>query len=279
MNFFRAVVEYEFMRQALVAGVVVGLVSSVLSVYVVLKRMAFIGAGISHSAFGGVALGLLIFQSAERPDLWISLITAGFCLSVAFAIGATTQRGPISADSAIGIFFASTMALGVLFVGLRKQYTADVFGYLFGSILSVTRDDVIAILVLATLVLLAIGLLFKELLFYSFDESMAQASGLPVPALHHLLLALLALTIVVAVKVVGIVLISAFLVIPGATARLLSGRFRRMMALSVLIGVGSALAGLVISSYWDIPSGATIVLTQFAIFGAVASLRRKRGVA
>jgi zinc transport system permease protein len=279
MNFFRAVAEYEFMRQALVAGVVVGLVSSVLSVYVVLKRMAFIGAGISHSAFGGVALGLLIFQSAERPDLWISLITAGFCLSVAFAIGATTQRGPISADSAIGIFFASTMALGVLFVGLRKQYTADVFGYLFGSILSVTRDDVIAILVLATLVLLAIGLLFKELLFYSFDESMAQASGLPVPALHHLLLALLALTIVVAVKVVGIVLISAFLVIPGATARLLSGRFRRMMALSVLIGVGSALAGLVISSYWDIPSGATIVLTQFAIFGAVASLRRKRGVA
>jgi len=279
MNFFRAVVEYEFMRQALVAGVVVGLVSSVLSVYVVLKRMAFIGAGISHSAFGGVALGLLIFQSAERPDLWISLITAGFCLSVAFAIGATTQRGPISADSAIGIFFASTMALGVLFVGLRKQYTADIFGYLFGSILSVTRDDVIAILVLATLVLLAIGLLFKELLFYSFDESMAQASGLPVPALHHLLLALLALTIVVAVKVVGIVLISAFLVIPGATARLLSGRFRRMMALSVLIGVGSALAGLVISSYWDIPSGATIVLTQFAIFGAVASLRRKRAVA
>jgi len=251
----------------------------VLSVYVVLKRMAFIGAGISHAAFGGVALGLLIFQSAQRPDLWISLITAAFCLIVALAIGFTTQRGPISADSAIGIYFASTMALGVLFVGLRKQYTADVFGYLFGSILSVTRDDVISIVVLATLVLLAIGLLFKELLFYSFDEAMARASGLPVGALHHLMLVLLALTIVVAVKVVGIVLISAFLVIPGATARLLSGRFRRMMALSVAVGVGSALAGLVISSYWDIPSGATIVLTQFAVFAVVAGLHRKKGLA
>jgi zinc transport system permease protein len=278
MNFIEAVAQYEFMRQALIAGVVVGLVSSILSVYVVLKRMAFIGAGISHAAFGGVALGLLIFQSAQRPDLWISLITAAFCLTVAMAIGFTTRRGPISADSAIGIFFASSMALGVLFVGLRKQYTADVFGYLFGSILSVTRDDLLSIVVLASLVLLAVGLLFKELLFYSFDETMAMASGLPVGALHHLLLALLALTIVVAVKVVGIVLISAFLVIPGATARLLSGRFRPMMALSVAVGVGSALAGLVISSYWNIPSGATIVLTQFAIFVVVAGLHRKKGV-
>jgi zinc transport system permease protein len=278
MSFFDAIGAYGYMQRALAAGVIVGLVCAVLSVYVVLKRMAFIGQGISHAAFGGVALGLLLFQSATRPDRWISLITAAFCLAVAFAIGITTRRGPISADSAIGIFFAASMALGVLFVALRKRYTAEVFAYLFGSVLSVTQDDVVAIAILAGVVLLAVAAFYKELLFYSFDERMAGVSGLPVGALHYLLLALLALTIVVAVKVVGIVLMSAFLVIPGATARLVTGEFRRMMGLSVVIGVGSAVAGLALSNAWDVPPGATIVLIQFAVFAAGAGLRPRRAL-
>ena len=150
-GFWQAVAEFAFMRQALVAAVIVGGLCSVLSVYVVLRGMAFIGNGISHAAFGGIALGLLLFGSDATSSLATSLVTAAFCLAVAVAIGLVSQRGRLSPDSAIGIFFAFSMALGVFLIGLRKLYTADLMTYLFGSILAVTREDMILMTVLAAL--------------------------------------------------------------------------------------------------------------------------------
>lgn len=277
MGFWQAVTEFAFMRQALLAAIIVGGLCSVLSVYVVLRGMAFIGNGISHAAFGGIALGLLLFGSQAAGSLATSLVTAAFCLAVAVAIGIVSQRGRLSPDSAIGIFFAFSMALGVFLIGLRKLYTADLMTYLFGSILAVTPQDLLFMAALSLLIMGFVALSYKELIYYSFDPHMAWASGLTTTFLHYALLTMLALTIVASVKVVGVVLVSAFLVIPGATARLVTGRFGTMMAVAVGFGILSAFLGLYVSHLYDVPTGATIVITQFLGFGVawVVSLRGK----
>jgi zinc transport system permease protein len=276
MGFIQALGEFKFLQQALLAGVVIGLLCSVLSVYVVLKRMAFIGQGISHAAFGGIALGLVVSDYTASPDLVRNVVTAVFCIGVGMLIAAASRRGTLSADSAIGIFLAVSMALGVILIALRQKYTADLMTYLFGSILAVTAADVWTAACLGIVVISIIAVLYKELLYYSFDEEMATASGLPVGVLHYLLVGILALTIVVSVKIVGVVLVSAFLVIPGAAGKLLGTRFGGMMAASVGIGVASTVAGLYLSHVLRVPSGASIVVVQFLVFLALTALTRSR---
>lgn len=272
IGFLQAVAHFRFMQQALLAGVLVGAACSALSVYVVLRQMAFVGQGISHAAFGGVALGLYLFQSSPSvAPLGINIVTGLFCVAVALLIAYTSKRRLVSADSAIGIFFSAAMAFGVVLVALRKKYTADIMSYLFGSILAVTPADVATALVLSGAVFLLLALFYKEFLYYVFDEHMAAASGVPVGLLHYLLLVMLALTVVVSVKVVGIVLVSAFLVIPGATARLLARSFNGMMAIAMALGVGASVGGLALSHYARLPSGATIVLVQFVCFLLVSA--------
>ena len=263
------ILEYAFMQRALIAAVLVGIVCSVVGTYVVLKRLAFIGAGISHSAFGGVGLGYLLGVSPIG-------VAIPFSLAVAMAIGWVSRRGKVSEDTAIGIFFAGTMALGVLFIGLREGYNVDLFGYLFGSILSVSSTDIWMILGLGLGVIGVVLLLFKEFFFMSFDEEMAAVSGLPVERLYFLLLGLMALTVIVSIKIVGIILVEALLVIPAAAAFQLTRNFVRMMLLSVFFGVVSGVAGLFISYYVDLASGATIVLTAAAIFLLCFALSPKR---
>lgn len=266
--------ELAFLQRALLAGVVLGTVCSLLSVFVVLKNMAFIGQGISHAAFAGLALGLYVSERAYRPDLGIYLISGLYCLGVAFLIGLVSRRGRVSEDSAIGIFFVSSMALGVILLSLRRGYTAEVFGYLFGSILAVSPADVWVILGVGAVVGGLVVFFLKELYAYTFDEEMAFVMGLPVGALHFGLLALLALTVVVAARVVGIVLVNALLILPASTALALSARFGRVVALALAVGVGSSVLGLVLSNHLNLPSGATIVLLQLMAF-ALAHLRRR----
>lgn len=263
------VLEYAFMQRALIAAVLVGILCSVIGTYVVLKRLAFIGAGISHSAFGGVGLGYLLGLSPIG-------IAIPFSLAVAMAIGWVSRKGKVSEDTAIGIFFASTMALGVLFIGLKEGYNVDLFGYLFGSILSVSSSDIWIILGLGLGVVGVVLLLFKEFFFMSFDEEMAAVSGLPVNRLYFLLLGLMALTVILSIKIVGIILVEALLVIPAAASFQLTRNFVRMMLLSVFFGVVSGVAGLFISYYADLASGATIVLTAAAIFLLCFALSPKR---
>lgn len=262
-SFIDALQTFQFMRYAFVAGLVVGLTCSILSVYVVLKRLAFIGQGISHAAFGGVAVALWAFEESTAADLKTSVVTLLYCVLVAILIGWASRGRRISADSAIGIFFAVSMAIGVIFIALRERYTGDVITYLFGSILGVSRVDLVVICFLATLVIGFVVAFFKELFFFCFDERVAGICGLPVTLVHYLLLILLAMTIVISIKVVGIILVSAFLVIPGAAAKILASNFRRMLLFSAAIGVSSSLIGLWASYQLEIPSGATIVLVQF----------------
>lgn len=268
------ILQYAFMQRALVSGVVIGAVCAVVGVYVVLKSMAFIGTGIAHASFGGVALGFLL-----KINLVVSALV--FCLATAMGIGWVSRRGDLKEDSAIGMFFSAAMAMGILFVGLLKGYNVDLFGYLFGSILAVTSEDLYMSLSLGVLVVGAVALFYKELLLISFDPETAKAMGLPVDHLYFLLLALMAATVVVSIKVVGIVLVEALIVTPAAAAYQLVDDFRRMMALSVAFGIGSAIIGLVLSFYINTASGATIVLTSTLIFFiclAVSPRRRRAKV-
>jgi len=254
-----------FMQRALIAGSLVGLLASYYGVFVVQRRLSFLGSGLAHAAFGGIALGLLL----RFEPLWLAL---PFTVAVAIGIMWVRDKTELSSDTAVGIFFSVSMALGIIFLFLRREYTADAFTYLFGSILAVTRAD-IWMTVLMVVVTVVSGPLWKRWAYAAFDRELAQTDRLPVLLDDYALAVLIALTVVVAIKVVGIVLIAAFLVIPAATARLLARTFRGMTVLSVCLGVSSALIGLTASYYLDVPSGATIILFQAGLFFAAMALK------
>lgn len=258
-----------FFQRALLAGVLLSLVCGALSVFVVLRHMAFIGVGISHSAFGGVALGFLL----GIDPLWTGV---GFALLVALAIEWAQSRGHLEEDAAIGIFFAASMAAGVVFLHLSRTYNVDVFGFLFGNILAIGAGQLGQILAVALGVGGVLAAFFKELVFLSFDEEMAWVSGVPVKALRYLFLIVLALVVIMAIYLVGIILVSALLVIPGALARNLARHISGMLAVSMAAAVSAAVGGLLASSLLDWPSGATIVLLLSLGFFLSALLTGRR---
>lgn len=263
---------FPFMQRAFLAGIMVAFLASYYGVFVVQRGLGFLGNGLAHAAFGGVALALLL----HREPLWIAV---PFTMCIAFAITWVKHRTTLASDTVIGIFFAVSMAAGIIFLSLKKDYTVDAFSYLFGSILAITATDVYVTLAVVLIALL-VQPLWKRWAYATFDRDLALTDHVPVIFDEYLLSVLLAVTIVVAVKVVGIVLVSAFLVIPAAAARIVVDRFINMTWLSIIFGVCSTMTGLW-GSYWlDIPSGATIVMVQAAIFFCCMSLNmllRHRG--
>ena len=259
--------QYDFMQRALVAGALIGLVCSVIGVYVVLRGLAFIGAGISHSALAGVAIGLLL----GIPPLFASLV---FCSLIAIALGAVSRVGRIREDTAIGVFFAATMALGILLMSFAKSNTVDLVAYLFGSILTVSNNELYYSAALVGLVIFGVTLFYKEFLSVIFDEELAELSGIPARFVIYLLLVLVSIAIVASIKLVGIVLVSALIVTPAATALQLARNFNHVLIISALIGVIETEVGLLASFYLDCPPGATIVLLSTAVFILAALSRR-----
>lgn len=261
------ILKLEFMQNAFLAGTMLSVVLAVVSFFVVLRQLSFIGVGVAHSAFGGVALGALIGFSP-------TIVAIGFAVVVSNLIGYIEKHAKLSTDTAIGIFFSFAMAIGVIFIGMSKEYNVDLFGYLFGNILAITREDLITISVLGSVVLVSIFLFFKELLFVAFDSEVAYVSGMPVTFLDHFFLTILALSIVISIKIVGIVLVSALLVIPGAAAFQITSHYKPMMISAILIGIISTVGGLIISYYADLASGATIVTLASCIFFLCFALGR-----
>jgi zinc transport system permease protein len=258
-----------FMQNAFLGGLLVSLMCGLLSVFIVLRRMAFVGAGISHSAFGGVALGFLL----QVDPFWTGLV---FSILVAFLIEGVQSRGRIEEDTAIGIFFAAAMALGVIFLHFSRTYNADVFGILFGNILAIGPTQLMQVTGVAIIVLVFLAFFYKDLVFLSFDEEMAWVCGIPVKTLRYVFLAVLALVTIVAIYLVGIVLVSALLVIPAAVARNLTNHIRGMLLVSIAVSVGSTLAGLELSYQIDLPSGATIVVILALLFFLATLWDRQR---
>lgn len=250
---------YEFMQRALIAGILAGVLCSSVSLFVVLQRMAFVGVGVSHSALGGIAIGILLGINPVFS-------AAVFCTLVAWSIGLVSKKGKLHEDTVIGVFFSTSMALGIALISLAPGYQPELFGFLFGNILAVTTTDIILLAVSGSLIILFLAFFFKELLFVCFDSESARAAGIPVTFLYFALLTVIAITVVVSVKILGIVLASALLVIPAITGYEISRNFRGMLVVSICCGVFSAILGLWLSYLLDLPSGATIVLCAASLF-------------
>jgi manganese/iron transport system permease protein len=271
MEFVLEPLGYPIFVRALVAAVLVGTVCSVVGTYVVLRGLAFIGDAIGHAAFPGVVIAFLL-----QAPFYIGAAVAA--VGTALAIGFVTRRTTLRPDTSIGVLFAGTFALGIFLFSAISGYVADLFSFLVGNILFISFGDLIGLLVLGDLVLLAVAVLWKELLYSTFDPLGAAASGLPVARLEYILLVLVALTIVVSVQAVGIILVVAMLVTPAAAAQLLTTRFARLMGLAVGFGVGAAVVGLYLSYWFDVASGASIVLVETALFLVVLAINPQSGL-
>jgi len=261
------------MQRALVAGLLIAVIGSYFGAFVVQRGLGFLGDGLAHAAFGGVALALLL----NTEPLWIAV---PFTIVVAVAITWVRERTDLGSDTAVGIFFSLSVALGVVFMSLKRGYSADAFSFLFGSILSVTTTDLYV-----TGIVLLLALLFQRMwgrwAYATFDRELALADRLPVLFDDYILAIFIAVTVVIGVKLVGIVLVTSFLVIPAATARLFSRSFSAMTVLAATISIVCVVVGLDVSYRLDIPSGATIVFAQSAAFFASVALtgrRRKSGL-
>jgi ABC-type Mn2+/Zn2+ transport system permease subunit len=263
---------FEFFRQGLIASGLVGAVCGMLGVYIVLRRMSYIGHGLSHSVFGGAVVGyVLSLNFYLAAGLW------GF-LS-ALAINATARRRRIGADAAIGIVTTASFAVGVALISRTRSFTRDFEAALFGNILGVTPLDLIVVAVVTIAVAAFIVLFYKRLLFVTFDPEVAPIYGVNIGLVDTLFALAMAATIVASINVVGVTLIAATLVIPATTARVLTDSFGRMIGLSTVIGALSGVVGMYLSYWLDVSSGATIVLLEAAVFvlclGVTTALRRR----
>jgi manganese/iron transport system permease protein len=261
-----------FMQRALGASIIVGVVCAVIGCYIVLRSMAFLGDALAHAILPGVAVAYLV-----GANLLVGALVAG--VLVAVGISFVSRAGTIREDTAIGIFFAAALALGVVLISTMQTYALDLTHVLFGNVLGVSATDLWISGGLAAVVLIAIALLYKRLLVASFDPILGQTLGLRTHALRTGLFLMLAATIVVSLRTVGVGLVAAMLVTPPATAYLLTRRLPAMMLVSALIGVVSAVGGLYASYYLNVASGGAMVLVATAIFLVAFLFAPGRGVA
>lgn len=252
-------ITYPFMQRALLAGIIIGFIGSYYGVFIVQRKMSFLGSGLAHAAFGGVALGILL----KTEPMWIAI---PFTIIVSLAISILKEKTQLGGDTSIGILFSLSVALGVIFLSFNQSYSADAFSYLFGSVLTVYVSDLIIGLLLIVITILTFFGLWSRWAYSTFDSDLAKSDRINVVRDDYILSVLISIAIVISIKIVGIVLIAAYLVIPPATARLLSKTFIKMTILSVIIGVITSIIGLLISYQLDLPSGATIILTQSLVF-------------
>lgn len=262
---------YGFMQRGLIASLIVGIVCSVIGAYVVLRSMAFLGDALAHAILPGVALAYLLGGNL----LLGALIAAAL---VALGINLLSARRHIKEDTAIGILFAASLALGIAIISRIRTYATDLSHILFGNVLGVTQADLLLSGALGLLVLASVVLLYRPFLLISFDPTLATTLGLPTRLLNSLMLVLIALTIVISIQTVGVALVAAMLVTPAATAYLLTNRLPTMMALSAAFGAFASLLGLYFSYYADLPSGAAIVLTATAFFILALFFSPRKGV-
>lgn len=247
------ILQYEFMRNALAAAVLVSVACGIVGTYVVVRKIVFISGGISHTAFGGIGLGYF---------LGINPIVAALPFSVlsAVGIGIISKKTKMAEDTAIGVLWPVGMALGILFIHMSPGYAPDLFGYLFGSILTVPRSDLVMMAVLDFVIVVVVALFYKEFLAMSFDEEFSTVVGVPTHWLYLLLMCLVGLSVVVLIRVVGVILVIALLTMPAAISRYFTYHLKGLMFLSTALGMVTTVGGLFLSYVLDLPSGATIVL-------------------
>jgi manganese/iron transport system permease protein len=271
MDWITEPLQYDFMQRAMLEVVLMGITCGLIGTYVVLRGMAFIGDALAHAIFPGVVIAFLLDASFFAGALIFGIATAA-------SIGVLARNRRVSEDTAIGVLFAAMFALGIVLISQVRGYTADLASFLFGNVLGVSREDLIASVIIGLLVLGALIVFHKELVLVAFDREMAESVGLPVWLIDMGLLVLIALTIVVSLQAVGNILVVAMLVTPAAAARLWTDRLMVMMALSALFGALGGIVGLLISYYTDRAAGGTIVLVVTAWFGLSLLVAPRHGM-
>jgi manganese/iron transport system permease protein/iron/zinc/copper transport system permease protein len=257
--------QFEFFRNGTLVAVLVGGLCGMIGVYIVLRGMSYIGHGLSHAIFGGAVVSYVMqWNFYLGAGLW------GFV--AALLINQTVRRTKINADAAIGVITTASFAVGVALISRYRSFTRSFDAALFGNILGVTQQDVAVVAIVTVIVALFIFVLYKQLLFTTFDAEVAQVYGVQTEWIDTLFALVLAAALIASMQILGVTLIAAALVIPAITARLLTDNFDRMILLSTGLGMISGFLGMVISYYVDIASGATIVMLQAALFGLVLAI-------
>lgn len=259
---------YEFMQRAFLAGIAVAIVCPLIGVFLVLRRLSLLADGLGHVTFAGLAAGFLL----GIYPLFAALVAA---VLGAVGIERLRARGKVAGDAAIAMFYTAGLALGVVLISRAGGFNVNVLGYLFGSIAAVARDDLLVVIGLAAVVVGLVGLYYKELLFLTFDEDSARAAGLPAMAINTLLSALAAITVVAAMRIVGLLLVSSLMVLPALTAIRVARSFRQTLLVAVGAALVATLTGLTASFYLDTAPGGTIVLAALALFGLASLVERR----
>lgn len=251
--------QYEFIRNAIMAGILASISCGIIGVYVVVKRIVFISGGIAHASFGGIGLG---YYLGINPILGV----LPFSIASALSMGWVSKRSRLPEDTAIGILWAMGMSIGIILVSMTPGYAPDLMTYLFGNILTVPFSDIVLMLVLDAIIILVVCSFYKEFLALCFDEEFATVRGVAAERLYLVLLCLIALTVVVLIRVVGVILVIALLTIPAAMSRQFTSNLKKMMLLSILFGAVFSSGGIWLSYMFDVPSGATIVLVMSVVY-------------
>jgi manganese/iron transport system permease protein/iron/zinc/copper transport system permease protein len=273
---------YEFFVRGLIAATVVGGLCGLVGTFVVLRRMSYIGHGLSHSVFGGAVVSYVMsWNFYLGAGLW------GFLSAV--LINWTARRRQIGGDAAIGIVTTASFAIGVAIISKARRFTRNFDAALFGNVLGVQPEDVFVVIGVTLLVVLLVFLTYKQLLFMTFDRDVAPLYGVPDRWMDTLLSLILAATVIASMQILGVTMIAAIIVVPAVTARLLTDSFARMVLLATAIGTLCGLVGMLLSYYLDVASGATVVLTAATLFLVVlvgtsawrrlATKRARRGIA
>jgi len=271
LMFIDQLTRYAYLQQALIAAILVGIICGVIGCFIILRGMALMGDAISHAVLPGVVIAYMLGASFFIGATITGVLTA-------LAIGYVSQNSRIKDDSAIGIMFTAAFALGIVLITGIRGTGVDLWHILFGNVLAVSREDLYVTVGIGSFVLLMIIVFYRPLLLSTFDPIMAKATGIPVKLIHYLLMLLLSLVTVASLKTVGIVLVVAMLITPGATAYLLTDRLPVMLSLSALFGVLSAVIGMFYSVIYDVASGASIVLVASLFFGLAFFFSPKQGV-
>jgi zinc transport system permease protein len=251
--------QFDFMRNALMAGLLVSIACGIIGTFVVIKRIVFLSGGIAHAAYGGIGLGYFF-----KFDPVLGAII--FSIAAALGMGAVHRKTRQRADTLIGVMWAIGMALGIILVDLTEGYKADLMSYLFGSILAVPSTDLLIMLVLDIFIVALVTLFYKELLAISFDEAFATVENVPVDAIYMILLCMIAFTVVMMMRVVGLIMVIALLTMPAAISGQFVNDMKRMMALASTLGVVFTTTGLWLSYFLNLTSGATIILVSGAAY-------------
>jgi zinc transport system permease protein len=260
-----ALFNFGFFRNAFIAALVASITCGIIGTYIVSRRIVFISGGITHASFGGIGMG---YYFGFDPILG----AIAFGILSALGIEFFTKRADLREDSAIAMLWSLGMALGVIFIFLTPGYAPNLMSYLFGNILTVSKNDLIYLFILAVFVICFFLIFYRMIIFVSFDEEFALTNNAPVRLFNALLISLVALTIVLNIRVVGIILVMSLLTIPQAIANLFTKRFDIMMIYSILFGFLGSISGLAFSYIYDIPSGAAIIFTLVVLYGLIKTV-------